>query len=517
MMIAILASRLLGLFRDMAIANKFGQGLLVSAYTVSFNLPDLLYFFLSSGALSGAFIPVFTERFQTGRQREAWQIFSIIACFMGLVLLSAVVISEIFAVPFVKWFAAPGYADDREMIGLIAFLTRIILPCQLMFFLGGLMMGTLESRQNFKARAAGPVIYNLGIIFGVLVLSRWFSIAGLAWGALIGCFAGNIAYTYYQMRREGYEFYPSLNLRHPGVMKVGQLALPVILGLSLPQIDVIINRYFATMLGDVAPAALNYANRLMQVPLGVFAQAAGTAILPTLSAYAARNAFDDLRSGVSFGLRAILALNIPASIFMVVMAAPIIRTVYLGGEFTNADVGPAAIGLVFYGAGIFAWAGQAIVARGFFAMQDTITPVVLGSVVTVIFIPLNVILMHIMGHAGLALATTIAATIHLAGLILFLRRRLNGLEGGRIVRSVSKICLASLVMAGVCYATYLGMGQVVDVMTKHGAALTVVVTMATASVSYLGLLKLLKSEEIDYVLSSVRKRFNRRESGHTAS
>ncbi len=461
MMVAILASRLLGLIRDMLIASQFGLTGLVSAYTVSFNLPDLLYFFLSSGALSGAFIPVFTERYQTDRKREAWEIFSIIACFMGLVLMTVIVISEVFTEPLVRYLAAPGYADPKyqELFRLIVHLTRIILPCQLFFFLGGLMMGTLESRQDFRARAAGPVIYNLGIIFGVVILSRWFSIAGLAWGAMIGAFAGNVGYTFYCLKKSGFEFYPSLNLRHPGVKKVGMLALPVILGLSLPQIDVIINRWFATYVSDIAPAALNYANRLMQVPLGVFAQAAGTAILPTLSAYAARNAIDDLRNSVSFGLRAILAINIPASVFMVVMADPIVRTVYMSGEFSPSKVPATSIALICYSVGIFAWAGQAIVARGFFAMQDTITPVVLGTVATIIFIPLNFILARVMGHGGLALATSIAATIHLLALTVFLRRRLQGLEGGKLLSSTAKILIATAVMGALCIGVRVGMSR----------------------------------------------------------
>ena len=513
MMVAILASRLLGLIRDMMIANQFGQGALVSAYTVSFNLPDLLYFFLSSGALSGAFIPVFTERLQTGRKREAWEIFSIIACFMGLVLLVAVILSEIFTRPLVTALAAPGYADDRELLDTIVVLTRIILPCQLFFFLGGLMMGTLESRQLFKARAAGPVVYNLGIILGVVVLSRWFSIAGLAWGALIGSFAGNVGYTFYCLKRAGFEFHPSLNLRHPGVKRVGALALPVILGLSLPQIDVIINRWFATYLSESAPAALNFANRLMQVPLGVFAQAAGTAILPTLSAYAARNAIGDLRNGVSFGLRAVLAINIPASLFMVVMADPIVRTVYLHGKFTSADVGATSIALICYSVGIFAWAGQAIVARGFFAMQDTRTPIVLGTVATVIFIPLNFILMKAMGHGGLALATSIAAAIHLVALTIFLRKRLHGLEGRQVLSSLAKVCLATLVMSIALYALRQSAAGVIPVETRKGAALLVLAGTGLASVIYFGLVKLLKVEEAEFLWDMVKRRFTRKPNG----
>ncbi len=460
MMVAIAASRFLGLIREMLIARQFGQTGEVGAYSVAFNLPDLLYFFLSSGALSGAFIPVFTERLQKGKNKEAWQIFSIIACFMGLVLTAAIVASEIFAEPLVKIFAAPGYAKNNpELIPLVVKLTRIILPCQLFFFMGGLMMGTLESRQKFNARAAGPVIYNLGIIFGAVILSRWFSVAGLAWGAMIGSFVGNIGYTFYCMKKAGFEFHPSLNIRHPGVKKVGALALPVILGLSLPQIDVIINRWFATWVSPSGPAALNFANRLMQVPLGIFAQAAGTAILPTLSMYAAQRAFGEMRSAVSFGLRAILAINIPASIYMVIMADPITRAVYMSGRFTSADIGDTSTALVFYSVGLFAWAGQAIVARGFFAMQDTITPVVLGTIATIIFIPLNFILMKIIGLGGLAFATSIAAAIHLAGLTWFLRGKIGGIEGRKILDSLWRVCAASFVMGAVCIAILYGIAR----------------------------------------------------------
>jgi putative peptidoglycan lipid II flippase len=513
MMVAILASRLLGLIREMLIARHFGQTPVVSAYGVAFNLPDLLYFFMSSGALSGAFIPVFTEHMQTGREKEAWRVFSIILCFMGLVLGSAIILAEIFTEPLVKLVALGFTREEPQLIPLIVTLTRIILPSQLFFFLGGLMMGTLESRQNFRARAAGPVIYNLGIIFGVVVLSRWLDIKGLAWGALIGAFVGNVAYTFYTLKKAGFEFHPSLNIRHPAVKRVGALALPVILGLSLPQIDVIINRWFATFVSGISVAALNYANRLMQVPLGVFAQAAGTAILPTLSAYAAKNAIGDLRSGVSFGLRAVLALNIPASIFMVIMADPIIRTVYMSGKYTSSDVAAASGALAFYSVGIFAWAGQAIVARGFFAMQDTITPVVVGSVVTVIFVPLNYVLMLAMGHDGLALATSIAATIHLIGLMALLRKRLHGLEGGKIVSSLGKVFAATALMTAVVFAVKSGTAQAVDVLSRHGAAMATLLAAGAASMVYLGALRLLRAEEADFVWGLVRRRFGRRSGG----
>jgi len=462
MLVAVLASRLLGLVRETLIAHMFGSTGMVSAYYAAFNLPDLLFFLLSAGALSSAFIPEFTKRFETEKQHEAWQIYSIIFCFMGLVLTSAVILFWIFAKPLVSILAVPGFVTQHpELVPLTMVLTRIILPCQVFFFIGGLMMATLQSRQEFRATAAAPVIYNIGIIFGAVVLSRWFGIRGLAIGTLIGAFAGNIAYAYYWMRKMGYEFHFSLNLKHPGVVRVAKLALPVIFGLGLPQIDVIINRWFASFVSAATPADLNFANRLMQVPLGIFAQAAGTAILPMLAAYAAKNAFDDMRSGVSYGLRAIMVESIPATVFLIVMADPLVRTLYMGGEFKPSSVAPVAILLIWYSVGIFAWAGQRIVAPGFFAMQDTITPVLIGTVSTVVFIPLNLVLVRSMGASGIALATTIGIAIHFLGMTWFLRKRLHGLEGGKIVRTVGFSLAAAAVMGVVCFGVRLGMSRAV--------------------------------------------------------
>ena len=452
MLVAILLSRILGLIREVIIAAQFGQSGAVSAYTAAFNLPDLLYFFLSSGALSSAFIPVFTEYFHNGRQKEAWQIFSIIGSFMGIFLTLVIVFAWIYARPLVTMLAVPGFsAKHPELVGLTVALTRIILPCQLFFFMGGLMMGTLEARKNFDARSMCPIIYNLGIILGALLLGRFIGVKGLAAGTLLGSFAGNIVYTYYTLKKEGFEYRFSLRLNHPGVVRVAILAIPVIFGLSLPQIDVIINKWFASWVSEVAPAALNYANRLMQVPIGIFAQATGTAILPALSAYAAKKEWDNLRSGVGYGLSTILIENIPVTAFMMIMADPIVRTVYMWRSFTAADVPITALCFVFYSIGIFAWAGQAIVSRGFFAIQDTVSPVVIGTVTTVIFIPLNFVFIKLLGCGGLALATTVGIIIHFAILTCCLRKKIGGIDGGRIVYTVKRVLAGTCVLAVLCF------------------------------------------------------------------
>ncbi len=195
---------------------------------------------------------------------------------------------------------------------------------------------------------------------------------------------------------------------------------------------------------------------------------------------------------------------------MAIMAGPIVRAIYLGGEFRLDDVGPTQVALVFYSVGIFAWAGQAIVARGFFAMQDTLTPVILGTIVTVIFVPLNYALMRPMGAGGLALATSIAAAVHLLLLTVRLRGRLNGLEGRRILASLTRVCGASAAMGVACVGVNWGVERVIDVQTKQGAALEVLVAMDAASVVYLALLKVLKTEELEFIWSAVRRRVSGR-------
>lgn len=516
MMAAILLSRVLGLVREMVISHKFGQGALVDAYGAAFNLPDLLYFFLSSGALSSAFIPVFVEYLHTNRERDAWRIFSAVGCLMAIGLVGAVVLTEIFAHPLVA-LVAPGFRHDPEMLQRTVFLTRIVLPAQLFFFLGGLMMATLEARQRFTARALGPVIYNVGIIFGAVVLSRYIrtdqGISALCWGAVGGAFAGNVLLSYFSLRRAGYQFIPNLNLRHPGVVQVGKLALPVMLGLSLPQIDVIINRSFASLLQDGSIAALNYGNRLMQVPLGVFAQAAAVAFFPTLAAHAAARRMTDLRSSLNLAIRGIFFLTIPASVFMMVLATPIIRAVYQSGEYKAADALVASPALLFYCAGIFAWGGQAIISRGFYALQDTLTVIIVGSIMTAIFIPLNYVLKDAMGVGGLALATSIAATLHMFALMFLLRKRIGGLGSKRLAVSTGKILLSSAALAAVCWAAKSAIAQTTDITTRSGAAKVVFASMPAGLVVYLIMMWLLRSEEMSFFGSMLKAQLGKRTVG----
>jgi len=510
MMAAIFVSRLLGLVREMVIANQFGAGGEVSAYVVAFNLPDVLYFLLSSGALSSAFIPVFTEYWAKGEEEEAWKVFSVIATFLFLVLVGVILICEIFAPPIVRLVALGFAREHPHLLPLTTVLTRILLPSQLFFFMGGLIMATLYARQHFLSPAAGPIIYNIFIISGGIFLAATLGVAGLTWGALTGAFVGNFLLQVFVVRKLGIRFKPSLNLKHPGVVKVAKLALPVMLGLSLPYVDVIVNRWFGTFLQEGAVAALGYANRLMQMPLGVFAQASAVAIFPTLAAHAARKEKGELRAKVSFGLRGILFLTVPSSVLMIVLATPIVRAVFQRGEFKPEDAPYVAYALVFYAIGIAAWGGQAIITRGFYALQDTVVPVVTGTVVTFIFIPLNWLLMKPLGHGGLALATSIAAILHMVVLLELLRRRLGGIHGGLILRSFRKVAFSSAAAGGVAWLAIGLVGRYIDIATTLGALIGVLFAGGLATLAYVGLVALLKVDEAAEIWGHIVGRFRRR-------
>lgn len=507
MMAAIFLSRISGLFRDMVIAHKFGAGAAVDAYTVAFNLPDLIWFLLSIGALSGAFIPVFSEHWTKGEKEEAWRVFNTVGTVIFILMTVIIVLCEIFTRQLLPFVARGGLSHDPQMQELVILLTRILLPAQLFFLVGSLIMGTLNTQQHFITPALGPTIYNLGIMCGGLILGDRFGIQGLAWGALIGAFLGNFLLQIIVVRRFGAVFKPNLNLRHPSVKKIGRLVLPVILGVSLPYVDTWFNRFFAANLGESAEAALNYSNRLMQLPLGVFAQAAAVALFPTMASLAAKNAIDELKHSINFGLRGLLMLTIPSSILMMVLAKPMIVTLYQSGKFTSADADMVAPALILYSVGIVAWAGQGIITRAFYSLQSGFIPAISGTAVTFfIFLPLCWYLVKTpLTYSGLALATSIAVMAHMLILLEVLRRKLGGLYGRLILVSLVKILTASLFAGGTAWIIINHM----PIDTRMHALTGVVASAVPAVAIYVGMIMLMKLDEAKEVWKPIAARFRR--------
>jgi putative peptidoglycan lipid II flippase len=527
MMAGILGSRLLGLVRERVIAHQFGQGRYTDVYNGAFTIPDLLFFLIAGGALSGAFIPVFSEYIAKGQEKDAWRIFSVVATVMTVVVAGFIVLGEIFATPLVIK-TNPGFVAIPGKVADTVWLTRILLPAQICFFLGGLMMATLQVRHRFGPVVLGPIIYNLGIILGGIFLVKnapVHGVAGLCYGAVIGAVVGNLGLQWYMVRKTG-GYFVTQGLRrhfgHPGVKKVWKLMLPVILGLALPQVSTIIGKMFASRLGDGPPSALMNANKLMQVPLGVFAQATAQAIFPTMSAQAARNDIKALRKSVNFGIRSILFLTVPSSLLMFVLALPIVQLLLQSGQFNTEAAEMAAAALRYFAVGIFAWSAHSILTRGFYALQDSRTPVIVGTVVTAIFIPLNGLVLYYTGTgpahqtlatAGLALVTSVAATIHMLLMLVLLRKRLRGLEGGRLLSSAVRILTASVLTTCVCRVIRDAMQSrlipappIVDTqVTRHSAEILGVCLLVSVLV-YAALAFLFRMEEIDLLRRLLRRK-----------
>lgn len=457
LMASLFLSRVLGQVRDTLMAAKFGRGPLTDAYVLAFQVPDLIFFLVAGGALSSAFIPIFSEYLHTDREEEAWHIFSVVTTVMALVVGLFVVVASVLAVPLTE-LAAGGKSPD--LIPLIAHMSRILLPAQLAFFLGGLMFGTLYARDRFAVPGLGPNIYNLGIIFGALVLANFTNpgIVGMSWGALMGATIGNFVIPLLVMIRLKSHFKPSLDVRHPGVKKVFKLMLPVILGLSLPGVYGIIMRSFGSYFSDGVNTALDYANKLMQAPLGIFGQSLAMAVFPALSQFFAQNRMDMYRDQLVRTMRTVIYITLPISAVMAVLAPDIVALLFQYGKFTETDSQAVALSLQMFSVGITAWCLHPVLMRAFFSVQTSLKPIVLGTVATGIFVGLAYLFKATpLGYLGLPLASSCSALILVLMMMAAIQLQVGELEFKGVGQTFVKALFASLLMAGIMYLGDLGM------------------------------------------------------------
>lgn len=461
MMASLLLSRVLGIVRDMVMASEFGRGAETDAYRLAFQIPDLIFFLIAGGALSSAFIPVFSEYLHTDREEEAWKIFSVVVTLMSLVLTGLIALAWVFAEPLAH-VVAPFKSQD--LIPLISYMSRIVLPAQFAFFIGGIMFGTLYARQRFVAPGLGPNIYNLGIIFGALFLSSMFApgIIGMAWGALGGAVIGNLLIPLLVMMSLGSRFRPSLDVRHPGVKKVFKLMMPVVLGLSLPGVYGLIMQAIGTGYEMGINTALDLSNKLMQAPLGVFGQSLAIAVFPALAQFFAQKRMDMYRRQLEGTLRTVIYVTVPISALMIVMSPQIVTAVFEYGKFREADTMATARCLQMFGIGVSAWCLHPVLMRAFFALQHSVTPIVLGTLATAIFVGL-VFGLRALGfdYAALPLASSISAFALVAMLLWAVRARTEGLDLGGIGTTALKALIAAVGMAMFLYlaATLLPSGS----------------------------------------------------------
>jgi putative peptidoglycan lipid II flippase len=536
-MITVVGSRLLGLLRDMIFSYQFGRSGLTDVYYGAFTLPDALMYLIAGGAISSTFIPVFTDYLQKGDEKEAWKVFSIVLNFVAIIALVLVVICEIFAPTFVH-ILNPGF--DPKRLHLCTQLTRIILPAQFCFLTGSLFMGSLNARNKMLIPGLGPSIYNIGIIIGAILAQPaatgiFGGLNALMWGGLLGAFVGNLLIQAIQSSREGMRYTPSLNWKHPGVIKVGKMMLPILLGISLPNVDQIVMKVTASCLTKGSTSALQLANRMMLMPIGIFAQAVSIAVLPTMARHTSSGDMSEFKRTTGKTLRTILFITIPCSALMFILAAPIIQALYQHGKFNADDTSVTASALRFYCIGIFAWSSQAILTRGFYALKDTITTVVTGSIMTVVFCALNfwAIMTTRGGHLNhfghwpflsidyslpgsshlgvdwIALNTSISAIIYMLWLFKILRKRMRGLQDRALTMTLVRIILGTVALSiatgGAVWLWSHALG------IRHGGALAAIAQLIVCGSLgiwvYVQVAKFYKLAELDSLTSMLDSKF----------
>jgi putative peptidoglycan lipid II flippase len=451
MVASLFLSRILGLVRDMVMSGQFGAGAAADAYRLSFQVPDLLFFLVAGGALSSAFIPVFSEYWHTDRRSEAWHVFSAVVTVMSTAVLAACALAWIWAGPLAQALA-PGKSPAE--IEVIAYLSRIVLPAQFAFLIGGLMFGTLYARQVFAVPGLGPNVYNLGIIFGALVISQFVfpPISGMSWGATLGAIVGNLLIPLWALQRMGWEFRPSFDVRHPGVAKVFRLMLPVVLGLSLPGVYGLIMQYFGSFYQTGVNAALSYANLLMQAPLGVFGQSLALAAFPALAQFFAQSKEAMFKDQLERTLRTTLYLSLPVTALFLAAAPTVVAAIYRHGAFTQADTDRVAWLLQLFAIGVWAWCLHPVLMRAFFARHDSVTPIVIGTVTTGVFFALCQILRSTdLSYGAMPLAGSLSAIVLVGLLMVVLARRLGGLDFAALGTTFAKASLASAAFGAVSY------------------------------------------------------------------
>jgi putative peptidoglycan lipid II flippase len=455
--LAVLCSRVLGLAREQIFAALFGGGRVMDAFTMAFRIPNLLRDLFAEGALSTAFVTVFTRTATLQDDAAAWRLADKVAT-LTVVSLSAITLLGILVAPWLVALLAPGF--DPAKAALTVTLTRIMWPFILVVSLAALVMGMLNARNVFGMPAMASSFFNLGSIVAGVVLGYWLdphfgsrAILGLAIGTLIG---GSLQLLVQlpALARQGYRFHPDLHWRDPGMSAILRLMGPSVIAASTTQVNVLVNSVFASELGDGPTFWLTVAFRLMQLPLGIFGVALGTVALPLLARMAATGNLAAFRSELARGMRLAFLMTIPASIGLMVLAEPIISVLYQHGRFGAYETAESAGALRFYAIGLCGYAALKVLVNAFYALDRRKTPMVVSFIAVVLNLLLNWIFTRKLGwgHRGLAFSTACVASSNFLILYALMRAQLGRLESGAMLALLAKVALASTVLLAICWA-----------------------------------------------------------------
>lgn len=538
--IAVMFSRVLGLVREQVFAFYFGAGFLNDAFQLAFRIPNVLRDLFAEGALSAAFVKVFTDYQINKSEKEAWRLASLVLNGLAVILSVITIVGIIFSRQFVN-LIADGFSPEKA--ALATTLTQIMFPFILLVALAAVAMGVLNTKGIFGVPASASTVFNVcSIVFG-LAFAYWLSggtwvtsadknyipdsaaqwaIIGMAIGTLIGG-AAQFLMQVPSLIKVGFRFIPELSFVDPGVKRVMALMGPAIIGTSAVQVNVLVNTFFVSGI-DGGISWLGYAFRLMQFPIGLFGVAVGTASVPVLSRMASEGRMGDFRNTLSSSISLVFLMTLPSACGLIVLGEPIIRLLYShGGAFHESDVPMTAWALSGYAIGLTGYAAIKVLSPAFYALDDAKTPMVIALVSIVVNVVACYLLMKVLtgvfvtdatpsgiGHVGVALATSCVALVNFFALAWFMRGKIKRLNGRDIFASFIKIAIASAVMSGVAYFSFHCLTAMFPVKHFTHRLIEAFVPIALAGVTFILAAKILRVNELEKLFGALSRKLGRR-------
>ncbi len=502
--IATAASRVAGLAREIVAAGLYGISGPMSAFTIAFQVPNLIRSLFADAALQPAFVPIFTEQLERKNYREAFRLASTMLLIVTMVL-GAITALFVIAAPIVMPLFAPGF--EGEILDLTVTLSQVLFPILVMLGVSGIVVGVLNSYDRFGAFAIAPLFWNLTIIAVLLVVEPMLSGQDRIYAYAIGVLAGTLVQLLIpaiDLRNTPFRFSWSFDWRNPDVRRVLLLMLPVTISLGLINFNLIINSFFGSLVSVEAPAAIDKAFRIYQLPQGIFSVAIATVLFPTLARYANRGAIDDLRSTLANGMRQILFVLVPAAAAVLALAEPMIRLVYQRGAFDAAETSVVATALFWFAFSLPTNGLFLLLTRTFFGLQRPWIPTAIAAG-NLALTAIGALALYHLGVGGIVASTAIATTASVVAQGVILHRLLHGLELRRLLDVTIRICLAAAVLAAVSY----GIWSVLDDALGRGLVGQIVslgVGLGFGGIVYVAAARLLRIPELEQIMRLLRRR-----------
>jgi putative peptidoglycan lipid II flippase len=481
-------SRVAGLIREIVAASYFGVTGAMSAFTIAFQVPNLIRALFADSALQGAFVPVFAELLEKGQKKEAFKVASALLSLITVVLGSVTLIFILLAEPIMSLFT-PGFDDQPELVTLTAGLSQVMFPIVMLLALSGVTVGMLNTFEKFSVPALAPIAWNLVIILSMVGLTPLLDPEDQIYSYAIGVLLGTIVQFVLPLpwlRGTGGRFTLTFNWRNPHVKRVLVLMVPVTIALGLINFSLLINSFVGTLVSEEVPAALDKAFRIYMLPQGLFSVAIATVLFPRMSRLASRGATDDLRGTMANGMRQILLTLVPSAVIIAVLADPITQLVYQRGKFDAGDTDLVATALFWWAFSLPAQGASLLLSRTFFALQRPWVTTALSGGNLVVNLTVALALYKPFGISGIVIGTVVG-TLGMAGMQAFLLRRdIGGLEGPVMLAAFTKIAAASALLGVVSYGVWwvlndlLGESLAAQIVSVGGGVLTGVVAYGAA-------------------------------------